>query len=123
MKFLALALVAAVQAQFSYKVIEGGDCEKRFKACQLDVECAKTLLDYSAAFNRCVENACQLEGLSGYERMKKHQNCDHKCAVNPYDFTLPPVDLQHSCREIEGKGRRADEDADGQFEYAFKQQV
>ncbi|MES1907277.1 MAG: hypothetical protein MHM6MM_000431 [Cercozoa sp. M6MM] len=123
MKFLALALVAAVRAQFSYKVIEGDNCEKRFNACQRSVECAKTVLEYAAAFDRCVEKTCQLEGLSGYERMKQKQNCDHECAVNPDDFKIPPgVDLQHSCRESEAKGRHDDEDVDGQFEYDFKQQ-
>ncbi|MES1910849.1 MAG: hypothetical protein MHM6MM_003375 [Cercozoa sp. M6MM] len=121
MKFLALALVAAVQAQ--YDVMKGDNCEKRMEACREDADCAKALVDYDDAVDRCIENACKLEGLVGNERAKKRANCDYECAVNPDDFKIPSgVDLQHSCRESEAKGRRADDEVEGQYEYEAKQQ-
>ncbi|MES1910848.1 MAG: hypothetical protein MHM6MM_003374 [Cercozoa sp. M6MM] len=110
--FLLLLLTVVIASE---KV----NCEERYRACYEDAECVQASLDYSAAFDCCVEKKCKLEGLSGFERMEKKDNCDHKCAVNPDDFEIPDsLDLQHVCLEVEAKGRRADffQEA-GRYEY------
>ncbi|MES1910921.1 MAG: hypothetical protein MHM6MM_003439 [Cercozoa sp. M6MM] len=103
--------------------LAGDKCVERMAACQEDEACKQALSDYDDAVDRCIEKNCKLEGLKDFELNKKRENCDFECAVNPDDFKIPSgVDLQHSCREMQGKGRHADSDVDGQFEYDFKQQ-